>query len=201
MRVTSVGTGFTFTVQSRPGGTYTGTLHFTSTDTAATLPANATIGAGTFTATLGTAGTYTVTATDTLTVAYTSGITAVGVNGQLVTASPATVTASTVFYFAIRARDVNDITVPSYGGTVHFATTDGAGIVPANSTLTRGEGVFSATLNTPGTWTLTAVDTVTGSILLSLSLTVPGTIPVIATHTNYAGRSLAYSGSIRSYYW
>ena len=52
---------------SVPG--YSGTVHFSSSDTQATLPANSTLtnGAGTFSATLRTAGNQTITATDTVT--------------------------------------------------------------------------------------------------------------------------------------
>ncbi len=48
---------------------YSGTVHFTSTDGTATLPANSTLtnGTGTFSATLNTAGTQTITVTDTAT--------------------------------------------------------------------------------------------------------------------------------------
>ena len=52
---------------------YTGTVHFTSSDTSATLPANSTLtnGVGTFSATLSTAGNQTITATDTVTTSIT----------------------------------------------------------------------------------------------------------------------------------
>lgn len=52
---------------------YAGTVHFTSTDGLATLPANSTLtnGVGTFSATLRTAGNQTITATDTVTASIT----------------------------------------------------------------------------------------------------------------------------------
>jgi uncharacterized repeat protein (TIGR01451 family) len=57
---------------------YTGTVHFTSSDSAAVLPSDATLtsGAGTFSATLWTAGSRTITATDTVSssVTGTSGV-------------------------------------------------------------------------------------------------------------------------------
>ncbi len=62
---------------------YTGTVHFTSTDGAATLPADSTLtnGVGTFPVTLRTAGSQTITATDTVTssISGTSGAIAVSV--------------------------------------------------------------------------------------------------------------------------
>ncbi len=65
------GTSFSFTVTALDAGNntatgYTGTVHFSSSDGSATLPSNSTLtsGAGTFSATLTTAGNQTVTATD-----------------------------------------------------------------------------------------------------------------------------------------
>ncbi|HMF23721.1 MAG TPA: hypothetical protein VKG24_16555, partial [Pseudolabrys sp.] len=65
------GTAFSFTVTALTASNnvatgYSGTVHFTSSDGAATLPANATLtnGVGTFSATLKTAGTQTIAATD-----------------------------------------------------------------------------------------------------------------------------------------
>jgi len=63
---------------------------------------------------------------------------------------------------------------------VHFTSTDGAAILPANSTLTNGVGTFSSTLNTAGSQTITATDTVTSSITgTSNTITVTSTA---ATH-------------------
>jgi hypothetical protein len=54
---------------------YTGIVHFTSTDAQAALPANSTLtnGTGTFSVTLKTAGSQTITATDTVTASITGG--------------------------------------------------------------------------------------------------------------------------------
>jgi hypothetical protein len=58
---------------SAPSRTYSGIVHFTSSDAQAVLPANATLtnGIGPFNATLKTAGTQTITATDTVTASIT----------------------------------------------------------------------------------------------------------------------------------
>ena len=85
---TVAGVSHTFTVRALDGSGntatgYTGTVHFTSSDAAATLPANTTFTAGnagvrTFSATLRTAGSRSITATDTVTASITgtqSGIT------------------------------------------------------------------------------------------------------------------------------
>src|SRR5437763_926623 len=55
-------------------------------------------------------------------------------------------------------------TVTNYAGTVHFTSSDGQAVLPANSTLTNGAGTFSVTLKTSGNQTITGTDTVTNSI-------------------------------------
>jgi len=80
---TPAGAPFSFTVTAQDAGNntatgYTGTVHFTSTDNQASLPANSTLtnGAGTFTARLKTVGPQTITAIDISTVSImgTSGL-------------------------------------------------------------------------------------------------------------------------------
>ena len=70
---TTAGTAFTFTVNALDGmgaivPTYTGTVHITTSDTAAKLPADAVLaqGVGTFTVTFNTTGNQTITASDTV---------------------------------------------------------------------------------------------------------------------------------------
>ncbi len=72
---------------------YTGTVQFTSSDTAATLPANSTLnhGVGNFSVTFNTAGTQSLTVTDT-----TSGITATQSGITVAPAAPINLTASAV---------------------------------------------------------------------------------------------------------
>jgi hypothetical protein len=177
----TAGTSFTFTVTAidvfnAVATGYTGTVHFTSTDGIATLPADYTFttGAGgdngvhVFSATLKTAGNQTITATDTATTSITGMsntivVTAGAATHFLVTA-PATANAGTAFNFTVTALDQFNNTATSYGGTVHFTSTDGAATLPVNATLTNGVGTFSATLRTNGNQTITATDTVTGSI-------------------------------------
>src|SRR5580658_1283586 len=69
----TAGTPFTFTVQALDAmgaivPTYTGTVHITTSDTAAKLPADANLaqGVGTFTVTFNTTGNQTITASDTV---------------------------------------------------------------------------------------------------------------------------------------
>src|SRR5262249_50784832 len=62
------------------------------------------------------------------------------------------------------AKDSSNNTVTGYAGTVHFTSSDGQAVLPANSTLSSGTGTFSVTLKTAGSQTLTATDTVIASI-------------------------------------
>ena len=86
----TAGSAFSFTVTAldQINNTvtgYSGTVHFTSSDGTATLPANSTLtnGVGTFSATLRTAGGQTITATDTVTSSIT------GTSNPLTVPSPA----------------------------------------------------------------------------------------------------------------
>ena len=77
--------------------------------------------------------------------------------------APASATAGTSFSFTVTAQDGSNATDTGYAGTVHFTSSDGQAVLPANSTLTSGVGTFSATLKTAGNQTITATDTVSVS--------------------------------------
>ncbi len=150
---------------------YTGTVHFTSTDGQAVLPANSTLtnGTGTFSVTLKTNGTQTVTATDIVTssITGTSGnitVAASGIATHFSVTAPTNATSGAALNFTVTALTSSNATATGYTGTIHFTSSDGNAVLPANSTLTNGAGTFSATLNTLGTQTITATDTVTSSI-------------------------------------
>jgi hypothetical protein len=156
---------------------YTGTVQFSSSDAGATLPAPYTFtaadaGAHTFSATLNTAGTQSLTATD----SANAGITATQVN---ITVAPAGLVALgvTVFPAATTAGVVETITVTAlkadsspdtgYLGTVHFTSSDGQAALPADYTFTaadQGVHTFTVTLKTAGSQSITATDTVFGSV-------------------------------------
>jgi hypothetical protein len=157
---------------------YAGTVHFTSSDGQASLPADATLtnGVGTFSATLKTAGSQTITATDTGTSSITGTSGTIAVSAAAAThfsvSAPATATAGTAFTFTVTALDAFNNTATAYAGTVHFTSSDGQASLPADATLTSGVGTFSATLKTAGSRTLTATDTVTSSITGSATVLV-----------------------------
>lgn len=165
---------------------YFGTVHFTSTDGSATLPANATLtnGSGAFNVTFATAGSQTVTATDTVTpsIAGTSGSVAVGGGGgasatHFAVSAASSASAGVPLTVTVTALTAGNATAAAYAGTVHLTSTDGSAILPANRTLANGTGTFQVTLATAGAQTVTATDTVAASITgTSGAITVePGT--------------------------
>src|SRR5208282_5218113 len=150
---------------------YAGTVHLTSSDGQASLPANATLtsGTGSFSVTLKTVGNQTVTANDTATttIAGTSNavaVSAAAANHFVVSAVPSSVTAGTAVTVTVTAEDQFNNTATAYAGTVHLTSSDGQASLPANATLTSGTGSFSVTLKTAGNQTVTANDTATTTI-------------------------------------
>ncbi|HKI27454.1 MAG TPA: chitobiase/beta-hexosaminidase C-terminal domain-containing protein [Candidatus Sulfotelmatobacter sp.] len=178
-----LGTPFSFTVTALAASgslnpAYSGTVHFTSSDPQATLPPSATLanGVGTFSATLHTSGSQTIAATDTVNPAITgssTGIAASGAATHFAVVTPASAATGFAFTFTVSALDQFNNTASTYSGTVHFTSSDAQALLPANATLTSGMGTFSATINTKGTQTLSATDTVNS--------TITGTSPGIAT--------------------
>jgi prepilin-type N-terminal cleavage/methylation domain-containing protein len=178
--VSGVSQSFTVTAKDSAGNTatgYTGTVHFTSTDGAAVLPADYTFTAGdngthTFNATLKTAGTKSITATDTATGTITGSQTGINVTAgpaaTLIVAGYPNPTVSGVSHtFTVTAKDANGNTATGYTGIVHFASSDGTAVLPPNYTFVAGDNgthIFNATLKTLGTQSITATDTVTGSV-------------------------------------
>ncbi len=197
---------------------YTGTVHFTTSDSGAgaAVPGNYTFLAGdsgvhTFASvvTLVTAGTQTVTATDMVT-GTINGTTANIVVGsaaasQLVVSAPGTATAGVAINTTVTAKDAFGNTATGYLGTVHFTKTDsGSGsAVPANYAFVAGDnGVHTftngVTLVTAGNRTVTATDTVTGSITgtsgtISVNAAAATQLIVSAPGTATAGTAVSVS--------
>ncbi len=163
---------------------YTGTVYLTSSDGSAVLPSNYTYissygGRHTFTVTLKTAGTQSITATDTSssTIAgkASSSVTAGAFDGFVVSGIPATVTVGTKETFQVKAVDAYGNTEKGYTGTVKFTSSDPKAKLPANSALINGIGLYSMVFETAGTQSLTATDTKTDLSGEELDITV---IPV-----------------------
>jgi hypothetical protein len=181
---TTAGVAHSFTVTAlNPDGTintgYTSTVHFTSSDPQAVLPANykftaADQGVHTFTVTLKTAGIQSLTATD------ATNNSLVASESDITVAPAAAVTlvfgnvdsggsAGDTFSFWLTAKDAYGNTATGYTGTVHFTSSDPQAVLPADITFTSanaGNAFYglSVTLKTAGKQSVTATDTVTTSI-------------------------------------
>jgi hypothetical protein len=170
-------------IYGNPVSGYLGTIHFSSSDIQAGLPADYKFtdtdnGTHTFSATLKTAGFQTVQATDTIiaslkgvstpvtvTPIAASTLSVSGGGGYVGSANPVTVT----------ARDIYGNVDTNYSGTVHLASSDPNTTVSADVTLANGVGSFTATSVTVGAHNLTATDTVTGALVASETIfTTPG---------------------------
>ena len=160
---------------------YTGTVHFTSTDSQAMLPADYTFtaadnGTHTFSITLLTAGTQqlVVTAQDVLAGSTTIAVTPTALAGlrvsgfsnlttlQKAQAMTVTAVAGQIQTFTVTAVDAYGNTITSYLGTVYFKSTDTQAQLPADYTFTaadQGRHTFSAKLLTAGTQTLIVTGT------------------------------------------
>jgi hypothetical protein len=181
---TTAGTARTVTVTAQDtydntAAGYTGTIAFTSSDAQATLPSNYTFvggdsGTHTFTngVTLKTAGTQSVTATDTVSASITGTQSGITVNADLVSKFAVSgittpTTAGTARTATITAQDVYDNTVTSYTGTFAFTSSDAQATLPSNYTFVGGENgthtfTNGVTLKTAGTQSVTATATVGG---------------------------------------
>jgi hypothetical protein len=156
---------------------FSGTVHFSSSDPHAALPADYTFtatdsGTHTFGALLATAGTQSLMVID-----LASGR-VLGTQGFLVTAAaadhfdlsaPSSATAGQSFSVTVFARDRFGNVATGYRGTIHFTSSDSRGpILPADYIFTvddNGVHAFPAvTLAMAGSQTLTATDTATSSI-------------------------------------
>ena len=184
----TAGSSFTVTVTAlTSSGTtdtgYTGTVKFTSTDALAGLPANYTFtsandGVATFTVTLKTAGSQSITATAVATGSVTGQATtpvAAAAASVLSVSDASTATAGTGFNVTVTAKDAYGNTATGYTGTIKFTSTDGQAVLPANYTFTSanaGTHTFSVTLKTAGSESVTATDTSTSTITGSASTTV-----------------------------
>src|SRR5713101_2202123 len=147
---TTAGSSFSFTVTAQDANnntltSYLGTVHFTSTDAAAILPANyaftaADAGVHTFTGLiLKTAGSQTITASDTITGSIT-GNASVTVNpatakSLVVSGYPSSTKVSTPQSFTVTAKDAFGNTATGYTGTITFTSSDSLAVLPAKYTF------------------------------------------------------------------
>ncbi len=186
---------------------YTGTVQFASSDGQAVLPADSTLsyGTGTFSITLVTAGSQSITATDTVTSSITGSLAVTvdpNVATQLVVISGASQIAGALFDVTVTAYDAYGNIATGYLGTVTFTSSDlGAGVVlPSAYMFTSGDAgshVFSVTLVTATTtgW-VSATDGVLTGTQSCITVTHAAAVSIAvspASDTITAGNSVTYS--------
>jgi hypothetical protein len=164
---------------------YTGTVHFTSSDGQAVLPADYTFiaadgGVHTFTAALKTAGTQSLTAADTATASVIGREVGIEVNpaaaSKLILTAPSSVNAGAAFSLTLTVEDAFSNVVNNYTGTVHFSSTDTRATLPRNYTFTASDkGMHTFTglvLRKKGFQTITITDTHKSSLTGSITVDV-----------------------------
>src|SRR5579871_5395158 len=109
---------------------------------------------------------------------------------------PSSIAAGTPANFTVTAQDSNGNIVTGYTGMVHFSSTDPQAQLPANTMLTNGTGMFTATLKTAGTWSLAATDTANSSLTGNQTGIVVN--PGAATHFTISAPSSVASLSVFS---
>ncbi len=185
---------------------YTGTVHFTSNDPSAVLPADMTLtnGVGVVAATFNTVGVEYLRAADTSDSKIT-GTSAdfsvskgqvVGPAAKFTIAMPVTLDAGATFSLVVNVYDAAGIPVTNYTGTIHFSSTDPRAVLPADYTFLpsdHGSKTFGGVaLITAGTWSLTVTDVANAALTDSRSI-----INVIADNaasfvvSNFPGQATA----------
>jgi hypothetical protein len=170
---------------------YPGIVSFSSTDPQWVAPSAGTLtsGTGTFIATLKTAGSQSITATDGIIGGQLTPITVNSAAAKtLSVAALATVTAGSPFNVTVTAKDGFGNTATGYTGTVQFSGGGSGATLPATYPFTVGAGndngthTFSgAVLRTAGTQTIT---------------TITGSQAVMANAAGAASLLLTYSGPV-----
>lgn len=157
----------------RPVSNYTGTVHFTSSDPAAVLPADYTFtaadrGLHSFQVTLTAAGSQTVTVTDTASTptanimgAGTTKVDAVGAVTHFAVQTLGITLAGSPTPVQVVALDAANHVVTNYTGTVHLTSSDTGVTLPTDYTFKaddKGVHLFNVTFATAGKQTVTATD-------------------------------------------
>ncbi len=204
----TAGTGFSVSVTAEDGfgnttPAYTGTVNLTSTDAQVPAPGSHTFtggdaGAYSFPVTLKTAGSRTVTASDGSSTGTTGAIAvSPAATTVLAVSSPATATAGTPVSVTVTAQDAYGNTETGYLGTVNLTSTDPQAAALGSHGFGAGDAgtyVFSATLKTAGSQTVSAGDgAITGS---AGPVTVsPGAVSTSASTVTGAPASVLADGA------
>lgn len=192
--------------------TYTGTVHFSSTDPKAVLPPDYTFsfadaGSHNFVVSLDTPGTQSITAVDTkspLMTGSASYTVSASTAASFTVAIPGNAVAGTAIPVFVTARTAQSSDVATgYTGTIHFRTADSTAVLPANATLVNGTGSFSVTFNSTGLQSLVVEDVATPQIFGSANSNVaaapasPSSISVGVTPSpGTFGQSSTYTATV-----
>ena len=186
---------------------YVGTVHFTSSDGQALLPANYTFtsadqGKHTFQVTFKTTGSQSLSVADTANgcvgpqqqnVTVTMVAQALGLTGLGQTAAAGTPQSVTV-----TLTDSLGNVATNYVGTIHFTSTDGQAVLPANYTFTtadQGKHTFQVSFKTTGTQSIGVADTANGSLKASASVAVTTSAQLVVI--SGLGQTAAIAGARR----
>jgi len=164
---------------------YTGTVVFGSSDALAGLPNSYTFtaadaGTHTFSATLKTAGTQSITVKDAASATVLGSQTDIAVSATATVASISisgipTTTAGAAQTFTVKARDTYGNVCTGYMGTLTFSSSDVQAGLPASYTFTAadaGSHSFSAILKTAGNQSITISDTTAGLVASQTGIAV-----------------------------
>jgi len=147
--------------------------------------------------TLKTAGSQSVTATDTTTSAITGTLSGITVSpaaaSQFVLSGlPSSTTVGVVAQpVTVTAEDPYGNVATGYAGTVHFTSSDPIAKLPANSTLNDGVQAFSLTFETAGTQSVTVKDTSSSITATQSGITVAPTAPTNLLVTAVSSNSIS----------
>jgi subtilisin-like proprotein convertase family protein len=176
----TAGTPFTVTIQARDRndnvvvGSFSVTMSNPTGSGAVFSPSTVNLvnGVGSTSANIHTSGSQTIRASGTVVSDSSPIFINPGPATHYLVSAPATATAGQNVNFDVTAQDQFNNTATAYAGTVHFTSSDGTAVKPADSTLVSGTKGFGVTFNTPGSQTIVATDTVTGTITGSDTVTV-----------------------------
>jgi len=164
--------------------TYTGTVHFSSLDPQAGLPADYTFtaadaGVHSFSATFKTAARQTITAQDVASPTTLGSLASIdvvaGLATQLSITAPVSATPGTPFTVRVAALDAYGNEASGYVGKVHFSSTSSNAALPSDYTFSaadKGIHSFTVTMNSTGSQTITVADLATATMKAVANVTV-----------------------------
>ena len=208
----TAGTSFTYTVTAENASAnvdtgFTGTIRFASTDSKIQgLPTTYTFttandGVASFTVTLETSGSQTITETSASGSVASTIMVSPATASKFVISGLSTATAGTPASFTVTAEDAFGNVATGYTGTVEFASSDTAATLPGNTPFTSanaGKQTFSVTFKTAGTQSLTVTDTASASLTATqsgISVSPAGPISLTATAVSSSQINLTWSVS------